>query len=269
MPDISNALSFISNEFDIFTSLIWSDLNMTFIPCSVLAIAATREASATFINVARFLPWITTFLCFFNLSNQIVGVEEDRINKPWRPITSGKISLAGAKLRLVTVLACFLSVTLAIGRPTQEAMVWLLTTAFLSLTPLGHHWIGKNNIGMTLATWALQSGSYQTVATPPTQMKWFFMVIAVWAGCVANIQDLRDVKGDMAIGRKMLPIVFGEKRTRWIISAIFLPIAIIGTHAILSYRVLRGSCAEYDATTYKGLGLAYLLCTVIITPMWM
>ena len=53
--------------------------------------------------------WTWLHLLQFCVSNQSIDPEEDALNKPWRPIPSGLISVAGARrLRWILLPSCFL-----------------------------------------------------------------------------------------------------------------------------------------------------------------
>jgi 4-hydroxybenzoate polyprenyltransferase len=52
--------------------------------------------------------WIWLHLLQFCVSNQSMDPEEDALNKPWRPIPSGLISVVGTcRLRWILLLSCF------------------------------------------------------------------------------------------------------------------------------------------------------------------
>lgn len=212
------------------------------------------------------LSWLTPYVYFFNLSNQITGVDEDRIDKPDRPIPAGIVTLDGARRRWILALSAFLLVAAFKPILLPETISWVFTTAFLSLTSAGNHWFGKNCVAMTVGAWSLLNGSWKAIApwTPKSQR--FAIAVAVWAGLLVQIQDLRDIKGYAVVGRKTMPLVFGERATRWIITLLLLPASIwvlwIGdivpiapktltaVHLFLGYRILNAGGSRYDHKTY-------------------
>ena len=71
----------------------------------------------------------------FNLSNQYTGAEEDKINKPDRPIPSGLVTVEGARFRWYIVTVLYLIVGLAIGN------VWSSSSLDTGLFGLQSLWI--------------------------------------------------------------------------------------------------------------------------------
>lgn len=263
-------LNAILREFNIFLGFSWRDWSVTIIPGSIFSIGAMRTAHLAPASILyRFLflvIWLTLYVYFFDLSNQITGVDEDRINKPDRPIPSGKVTLYGAKVRWALALTAFLSISVYESTLLPEAICWVATTAFLSLTPGGSHWFGKNCVALTAGTWSLLSASWRSISPTTPQIDCLIFSLAVWAGMVAQIADLRDIKGDTLIGRKTLPLAFGDAMSRRIIAYFFLPICFCAlsvggviamapfplafAHLFLAYRVMQPGGARYDHKTY-------------------
>lgn len=87
--------------------------------------------------------WVGLHLLQFCVSNQSVGVEEDRRNKPWRPIPAGHISVAAAQsLRWTLSIPCLL-ISLYLGVITPGATLILATFAHNELQ-LGSSWFLRN-----------------------------------------------------------------------------------------------------------------------------
>ncbi len=59
--------------------------------------------------LAKTAVWVWLFLLQFCVSNQSMGVQEDALNKPWRPLPSGRLTLLQAGvLRWSLLPACIL-----------------------------------------------------------------------------------------------------------------------------------------------------------------
>jgi len=146
-----------------------------------------------------------------------------------------------------------------------ETIIWVLTTTFLSLTPGGSHWFGKIFVALIPGTWSLLSTS--CIISPKTpEIDRYIFALAVWAGLIAQIADLRDVKGEKVVGRRTLPLVFGDSMSRRIIVWTFLPgclatlwlgdlltlapFTLLAAHMILGYRVIQGRGSRYNHNTY-------------------
>ncbi|KDR71875.1 hypothetical protein GALMADRAFT_126848 [Galerina marginata CBS 339.88] len=268
----------LAHEFNVFLDFSWRDWSASIIAGSIFSVGAMRSSllqpTAIFTNYLSLLLWLIPYVYFLNLSNQITGVEEDVINKPDRPIPSGKVTLAGAKVRWVITLAAFLALALMQPSLLPETICWISTVAFLCLSAAGNHWFGKNCVGMTAGTVALLNGSWKAVAPPTAQSERYVVAIAIWVGLLAHIQDLRDIKGDAAVGRKTFPIVFGDERSRWIITFLLLPLAVVvlwvggilqiapvtmvGAHIILGWRIMQMKGSQFDHKTY--MIYTYIFC---------
>nr|A0A1V0QSA9.1 RecName: Full=Polyprenyl transferase eriF; AltName: Full=Erinacine biosynthesis cluster protein F [Hericium erinaceus]ARE72243.1 UbiA prenyltransferase [Hericium erinaceus] len=272
----------VAHEIDIFFSFSWRDWSASIIPGSIFAVGAMRGLTLPLTTlVARYIflvTWLTPYIYFFTLLNQVTSVDEDMINKPNRPIPSGKVTLQGAQRRSIAAFSVFLGVALYEPSLLPETLCWISTTAFLCLTSYGNHWFGKNCIAMATGAWALLSASWKAISpsTPTSDTRIYAM--CGWAALTTHIQDLRDVKGDAAVGRMTLPLVFGDMGSRFIITFLALPaaccilslggifqlspITLGSLHAILGHRVLRQAGSRYDHKTY--MFYTYIFCFILM-----
>ena len=87
-------------------------------------------------SLPRIIFWIWLHLLQFCVSNQCVNPEEDAVNKPWRPIPAGRITVSQAQnLRWVLVASCLL---LSLYRGILPASV-LLCLSTIVYNDLGFH----------------------------------------------------------------------------------------------------------------------------------
>ncbi|KAJ8520740.1 hypothetical protein ONZ45_g2485 [Pleurotus djamor] len=265
-------LSAISLELRLFKAFTFRDWSATVIPGVIVGLGATKRANLPLLDVAACLPWMFMYIYFFTLSNQLTGIEEDRINKPDRPIPSGKITVRGAIYRWGLALTVFVGLALRNGKQIPETLIWVITTGLVSLTSVGGHWFFKNTVAMTLASRCKTVAVYKAIATPNVDEERVLLCLAIWYGVLMQLQDLRDVAGDAATGRKTLPVVLGDGGSRWAILLGFLPlgcgvlwaggvlskspIVILSVHAFLGYRVMQRKGPLYDHQTY--LDFTYL-----------
>ncbi|KAF9072041.1 UbiA prenyltransferase family [Rhodocollybia butyracea] len=280
MSMIKASLNAFIHEIDVFLEFSWRDWSATIIPGLIFSISAMRTVSYSFEIFQSYILlilWLTLYIYWFNLCNQIAGVEEDRINKPDRPIPSRKVTIIGAKMRCAIAFTGFLSV--AVYEPTlwPETICWVFTTILLCATPFGKHWFGKNCVAMTTGSWSLLGVSWKAIAplTPCTER--FILTASLWAGLLTPMQDLRDIKGDRVIGRKTLPLVLGSSRCRWTITFFFIPaslltlweggilsiapVPLLAVHAFLGYRLMNDRGPHYDNKTY--MILTYIYCLIL------
>jgi len=277
---IKDFLSALINEVDVFLQFSWRDWSACLIPGLIFSVGAVRTlpySLGIFRSYLFLIVWLTPYLYWFNLWSQITGIEEDRINKPDRPIPSQKVTIIGAKIRCVLAFTGFIVVAVYEPALRPETICWVLTTVLLCATPFGKHWFGKNCVAMATGTWALLGGSWKAIAPLTPRTEHFILTISLWAGVLTSIQDLRDMKGDAAVGRQTLPLVLGSSRCRWTI-AFFLtpasllvlwgggilsiaPAPLIVVHAFLGYRVMNDKGSYHDHKTY--MIYTYTFCLIL------
>ncbi|KAJ7253289.1 UbiA prenyltransferase family-domain-containing protein [Mycena rebaudengoi] len=258
---------------------IIKDWTATIIPGSTWAVGAIAtgqpSAASLLYHLPRLIVWLTLYIYFFNLTNQITGIDEDRVNKPGRPLPSGQITLRGAKMRW---LAQFPSPSLL-----AESAIWVLTAAFLCLTTAGAHWLGKNLCwdDYWSGVLTLLSASWRAISLLTPQAQRYILAISLWVGATVNIQDLRDVEGYRAVGRKTLTIVYGDIVARRIIagSTVSLavgilwwggildiaPVSIVLAHAVVGYRVVHAvGGPRYDPQNKYTYTFCYILAVIVL-----
>ena len=182
------------------------------VPFTLFTLASSRKSNVSFLstidNTSK--SALLGFLCLytFTISNQINGVEEDRINKPDRPIVSGRLSLESAITRYIVLLILCANYTLTLDAGFG-AFVFMAAGAL-------HNFSGLTNIGPfkdALATVILTSGLNSAWALGGGDSN----IGTAWIICLAinllftiSVQDLRDVAGDARTGRRTTPLLLGE-----------------------------------------------------------
>ena len=182
------------------------------------------------------LSWAFFYFCpylySFNLCNQITGIEEDRGNKPDRPIPSGFVTIQGAKQRWCVVTAWYILAGVIIGN-VWSSFLWIFVTYMLCCGGWDKHWFTKNCIAMSLGAAVQGWAAWSIVAGDPWMNQKhavFSGIISVCFGSTANLQDLRDVEGDYQCGRKTMPIELGMKASKSLLSILlFIQVMILYT----------------------------------------
>lgn len=218
-------------EIQLSYRFIRLDLSSAFAPAVLFTAAALKAGPA--LNVAGLLAaaartvlyfWLYTYT--FCLSNQVVGVEEDRLNKPHRPIVVGMVSQRGALIRWIVVSIAFSLVGAWFG-VAKWALLWLAVSIAHNFLGLARGWFLKCAF-MSAGIVAQLAPAWEMV-TPLTPVAWrWILVIALVIFATVSLQDLRDIAGDRALGRRTLPLLVGEARIRIALSAVFalLPLVI-------------------------------------------
>ncbi|KAJ6526402.1 hypothetical protein B0H19DRAFT_1275758 [Mycena capillaripes] len=239
----------IIHEFEVFWAFTWRDWTTTIIPGTMYAITAVRSLPVALpprfiaLGLGRTLIYLILLIYTFTSSNQISGVAEDRINKPDRPIPSGRISLRGAYGRWYASTGAFL--ILGAGEGVMPwTVLWVLLTIAQNFTGFGKHWFTRNAVFISLGT----------------------LCIMQPIGILFQVQDFRDIVGDRATGRNTLPLALGERSSRRVMAVLFALIPVffsvvdftsgywsygLGLGMLyLAYRILQGASKEYDHQTY-------------------
>ncbi|RAM52606.1 MAG: hypothetical protein C6Y22_04635 [Hapalosiphonaceae cyanobacterium JJU2] len=220
------------------TKLIWlfirRDYSTTILPAMLFMVAAWKSSQLSFVSLLLALGrggiYFLLFILSFCIANQIIGVEEDRINKPDRPIASEKVSYKGALARLAISQILFSVLGLCFG-VLEWALLWQLFTFLYHVGRWDKNWFTK---GLVIGIGAIAelAAAWELVAPiTASGWRWIFMMGGVWTTLVA-VQDFRDIEGDRTIGRSTLPMVIGETASRVIVSLGFLLLPVV-THIVL------------------------------------
>ncbi|KAF9001640.1 hypothetical protein BDZ89DRAFT_1050406 [Hymenopellis radicata] len=175
------------------------------------------------------------YLYSFVVANQIAGVEEDKINKPDRPITSGATSLQAATIRYYVLSALYLAYSYFLGLE-KYTLLWIATTyahnflGFATFGPTKDMCMGFGAIAQLMAAWTIGG------AAPQMGWKWT-KTITIFMSWAIPIQDLRDVPGDLKAGRRTTPMILGDMPSRLHITAgIFVAQYLLIKDCILEQR---------------------------------
>ncbi|MFD3427332.1 UbiA family prenyltransferase [Nocardia fluminea] len=270
-------------------SFTWGDLTATVLPATLFAAAAWAHTGHTASSMAAIVPqcvvYFWLYIYTFNLSNQLVGVDEDRINKPHRPLVRELLSTNGAWTRLVLATIGFLLVGLALG-VAEWASLWVAAWVFHNHLGGARTWWGKN-AAMVVGTVAQLCAAWQIV-TPLDEQAWrWILAIAVPLGILVSLQDLRDTAGDIAGRRRTAVVVFGEQRLRTVLCVMFavypVPLywllysrapalaSVVAAGAatitlLISWRVVRYRNSKADNTTYMLYTCWYCLALASAVP---
>lgn len=165
-----------------------------------------------------------------NCINQYYDYDIDVINKPNRPLPSGRISKStGLKFGLVLyVIDLILALLINIPVLVFVAITALLTY-FYSAPPIRF----KNNPILSNISMAIPRGLLLPVVgwlsvhpenfTNPNPTPWAIgLILFLYFVGAATTKDYADMKGDAAGGAKTLPVVLGVTKSAWVISPFFV-----------------------------------------------
>jgi 4-hydroxybenzoate polyprenyltransferase len=240
----------------------------------------------TLIRIPLALPIIWTNLLIFNISNQRspVAVEEDKINKPQRPLPSGRITCDGARRLLLVLLPLVLALGWLLGVWEECLLLTAATWMYNDLGGSDENWMLRNLLiaaGYGLyssAALRVMVGSGHGLTATGTQ--WVLLVTLVMF-TTQHICDIKDAEGDRVRGRRSAPIVLGDEVVRWsvaipiMVSSVGCPlffglgvasyIFTLAMGGLVAYRTLACRDVKSDKLTWKLWAL--WTCSLFALPL--
>ncbi|WP_124076964.1 UbiA family prenyltransferase [Burkholderia gladioli] len=231
----------------------------TIVPLTVFALALSlnvrNDVTPTLLHVSISFVYFYLFIYTFDLNSQIFGVEEDRANKPDRPIPTGIVTLVQAKRRAMVVSLAFVLLSIAIDA-VPYALAWLMLVLLYSYTAWSCQWLLKCLL-VSLGTQTQLPVVAGIVGLHSAALWTWGVGIFVLMTMLIGVQDFRDVDGDRRVGRRTLPIVFGETRAR-ILIVISYVLSIAVAHCTIFAQAREGAYRTM-ATGFELVGAAMLL----------
>jgi hypothetical protein len=255
-------------NFWLFTS---SDLATFVVPNTVFGVCCAL-AGPPFVNslplsssaILSRIPLIILFnlsnTLIFDLANQRLweSVQEDKLNKPWRPIPSGRMTRSEVRKAMQIAIPAVLAFNhyfLSAGAETACIMVgcWVYNDLKVSDDSL----ILRNAIA-SLAFGVFNWSSLKVaigghaeylpkVAEAGSAWIWIYSGVIF---TTLHVQDLKDQAGDRVRGRSTAPLVIGDGLTRWTLAVpitLWGPVCAMHCEASLYYAVLVSVLGAYVA----------------------
>ncbi len=224
---------------------------------NLLTLVSVATAGLLLRDVPPFDKLITAalgaaFICGFgNAINDSLDHVTDRINKPERPIPSGRLSVTQGYISAVVHLAAGLALASLVNTTC------LLIAASASLLLFGYALFGKRLLLIAnICVAGVSALSFVYAAAVGESWEWSqIRLVALGAVFVFLFhlgreitKDMEDLAGDMASGAKTLPVVFGVSASKTAVAVTFILLMIA---MLLAYVVL-------------GLSIWYLVCSVVL-----
>jgi 4-hydroxybenzoate polyprenyltransferase len=270
-----------------------SDLKTIVLPKTVFGILAAlpgsslvTQSNGTVVESISRAPlvvfWVWIVLLPFVIDNQrrAESIEEDKLNKPWRPLPSKRLTAKQAWSMMVVGHCVGLAYSLFAGGWRQKLIGILLGWIYNDLGAADRSCIARNAVNaLGYVTFGLGATAVAGPGTfTPAGLRWF-----VLQGCVVfttiQIQDLADMEGDAARARRTVPLVLGTQLCRWTIASMvpfwtLVAVSYWGTISlqailgnviamVVSWRVLHKTDRSEDKVTFRlwnlWLVLVYML----------
>lgn len=205
----------LQNELSLTLRMLSDNVWIMASPVIIMAVTAAHASqiySASALSLIFAIAWALLLAYLFDAANQAVGAEEDRINKPYRPIPSGMATPRGMWFR--TFISSFLFMVLGFVGGTISTIVSILYIATVLwvylVAPKKWYWVWKP-IANGIAISCQVNGAWAIAGQFNEQIFYVSIVCAcVWA-IPGQIEDARDVAGDIEQGRVTLATLFGAR----------------------------------------------------------
>ncbi|KAI0532204.1 hypothetical protein GGR58DRAFT_490991 [Xylaria digitata] len=214
---IQPGYSFFLAEASLCWNLLKSNIDGGFLPFPIFTMVSLLHNGAPWdeIIVRQVYSLIYGFfyLYVFELTNQTARPAhrlEDEINKPYRPLVTNSMTLQSAKTRYYVALALWLAYSYVLG--TQ---LWTLLWLANILSSWGYS-IGLADFGPTkdlsiaIALIAQLGAAWHIGGSDPVIGWHWIKILTMWMYPTIGIQDIRDVPGDLAVGRRTTVILLGD-----------------------------------------------------------
>lgn len=165
--------------------------------------------------------WLVLLVSVLANQKSFEGAMEDTINKPWRPIPSGRITRAQATTLQLFAMPVGVGINCLLGAWEETALVYNLAWMYNDLGG-GDNWIIRNII-LGLALSQFNKGGMRVVAEIqgfqiPESSWWWLFITSMILATTFQAQDMKDQEGDRARGRRTAPLVIGDGPARWTIA---------------------------------------------------
>ena len=205
-----------------------------------------------------------------NALNQIYDLEIDRINKPKRPLTSGRLSMRDAWIFTLATYAVALALAWFVAPGGRHECFWLVLiataiTVLYSVPPARTKRLGIwANLTIAIPRGVLlKVAGWSSVKTIVGLEPWYIgAIFGLFLLGASTTKDFADMEGDARGGCRTLPIIYGVRRAAWMISPSFvvpfLMIAIGSWTGVLTGNFILLQTLAFGMTAY-GLYVCYLM----------
>lgn len=205
----------------LYTGYLFSKSDIVPILGPALSMSMVLAGPTDLVAFLEGFVWTELHLMAFETKNQIVGLDEDKLAKPHRPIPSGRITPESTQtLYICLVIASFI-MSARHGLLTPSLIYFAAIFAYNEFG-LARNWVMKSAlsaIGYICYCWGMSVCFDHD--RPLSHLSWMALVMtgAIFA-TTGQAQDFRDREGDAAIGRKTLALILPQGVGRWSLGAL-------------------------------------------------
>jgi 4-hydroxybenzoate polyprenyltransferase len=165
-----------------------------------------------------------------NALNQIYDLEIDRVNKPRRPLPSGRLTRREAWVFTVLTYVIALALAWRVAPAGRHECFWIVAVAVIctfiySMPPLRTKRLGIwANVTISIPRGVLlKVAGWSAVKTVVGYEPWYIgAIFGLFLLGATTTKDFADMEGDARGGCRTLPIQYGVTRAAWMISPSFV-----------------------------------------------
>ena len=205
-----------------------------------------------------------------NALNQIYDLDIDRINKPKRPLPTGRLTISQAWTFTIATYVVALVLAWLVAPGGRHECFWIVLAAvactfIYSMPPLRTKRLGIwANVTIAIPRGVLlKVAGWSSVKTIVGLEPWYIgMIFGLFLLGATTTKDFADMAGDRLGGCRTLPIQYGVRRAAWMISPSFVvPFVMINLGS--AFGILTGNFILLQALglfmTAYGLYVCYLM----------
>ncbi|KAK4493795.1 hypothetical protein PRZ48_014980 [Zasmidium cellare] len=185
----------------------------SFTPGLILVTAVSLRTdlppSQTLTHLLKATLLSTLYTYIFDAINQAHGATEDKINKPYRPIPSGLTTPSGLVSRFWIAMALYTTTDWAFD-VLEWTLLWQTSTLIINTLCPPRHYFWCKTLCMSMGIAAQLSQAWQIVRPiDAVGQRWIAFMAIVYPPPLV-FEDMRDMEGDEAAGRRTLALMLGE-----------------------------------------------------------
>lgn len=189
-----------------------------------------------------------------NALNQIYDLEIDSVNKPGRPLPSGRLSRQEAWVFTIAAYAIALALAWLVAPGGRRECFWIVVVAAVLTVAYSVPPVRTKRLGilanLTIAVprgMLLKVAGWSAVKTVAGTEPWFIgAIFGLFLLGASTTKDFADMEGDARGGCRTLPLIYGVRRAAWMIAPSFvLPFMLIS--AGVSAGILTGNAVLLHA----------------------
>lgn len=184
---------------------------------------------STLLRLPHVLIWVWLNLLVFCIANQRLpeSIQEDVINKPWRPLPAKRLTPPQARRLLLVAIPMVCLAAQYLGGADETVVLIVLAWIYNDLGAADEGMVLRNFVN-ALGFMGFSSGAAKVACGPGnfglngTATHWL-IIMSLMIFTTMHVQDMYDQEGDAARGRKTAPLVLGDRTARW---TLVVPVAI-------------------------------------------